>query len=290
MIIDMAEMNIPMEKLSTEMNRMGLNPCKPTSTNTSDYYTRQHETSRTSFARLEKGLLLMTYVYETSKSSLMSELALWNHRICISVIKKGQCNKPRGVCHHEHQTMFRQPNLCAKWYINNGCTKNANCCDDHQLKNVPSFHEVLDTSTDADVYNLIQFVRNFCGHYIGSVISETQALYREITIIMVHLVHALSQKHIQSIEHLYLFLEKTTIQQLIPKVDLLANLEQSFNVSDVFFDKRMNFRSDWYRSNSNKRSINFNNLSPRFVRHFNRILTEYYHERLKSRGAKAAWS
>ncbi len=51
---------------------------------------------------------------------------------------------------------------------------------------------------------------------------------------MVHLVHALSPKRSNSIEHLNLFLEATTIKQLIPSDDLLNELEKTYDVPDVF--------------------------------------------------------
>jgi hypothetical protein len=106
---------------------------------------------------------------------------------------------------------------------------------------------------------------------------------------MVHLVHILSLKQSNSIEHLNLFLEATTINQLIPEKDLLVELEKPYDIPEIFFDLGMNFNTYWYRNNVDKRGVDFNQLSPEFIAFFNNIFVEYYEGRLKSRGAKVPW-
>ena len=277
-----------MDALTKKTRTLKLNePDDYTASETSHYYATRKESGKVNFARLEKGLLLCIYAYETAKSSLAPEMALWDHRLCVNTIKDGQCTK---ACYREHQTTYRQKNLCAYWYMKDTtCDHGTKCRNSHRFDDVPKYHRYIRTETDADVFRLLRFVRNFAGHYIDSVIVEQQELYKDIAIVMVHLVHYLSRKHSSSIEHLNLFLEKTTIDQLVPQENLLVELQKSYDVPVVFFELSMDFNSAWYRSAGSKRCVDFNRLSPDFVEHFNGIFTSYYEGRLKSRGAKAAW-
>ncbi|CAF0779367.1 unnamed protein product [Rotaria sordida] len=262
------------------------------STQTTNFYATRNETNKINFARLEKGLLLFIYVYETAKENLAIEMALWDHRLCFYMIKDGKCTKPSGECHHEHQSTYRQTNLCSFWYINNSCTFGSKCKNSHNFEEVLKYHHFIRTETEMNVYKLIRFIRNFAGHYIDSAIKDSndqQDLYKDIIVVMVHLVHILSPKQQNSIEHLNLFLETTTINQLIPQEDLLVELKKPYDVPEIFLDLGMNFNTYWYRRGVNKQCIDFNRLSSEFILFFNNIFTEYYEGRLKSRGAKAPW-
>jgi hypothetical protein len=255
------------------------------------FYPNRKE--KINFARLEKGLLLFIYVYETAKSTLSSEMALWDHRVCFNMIKDGKCTKSSDQCHTEHQTTYRQTNLCPYWFINNSCKFDSKCKNTHHFEQVSKYHRFICTETEVDVYKLIRFIRNFAGHYIDSVISEKndqQDLYKNIIVIMIHLVHVLSLKRANSIEHLNLFLEATTINQLVPEKDLLNELEKPYDIPEVFLELTMNFNTYWYRYDAKKQSLNFNRLSSEFLTFFNNIFREYYEGRLKSRGAKIAWN
>jgi hypothetical protein len=244
------------------------------------------------FARLEKGLLVFIYIYETAKNTLSSEMALWDHRLCFYMIKDGKCSKSSEQCHHEHQTTYRQSNLCSFWYINNACTYGSKCKNSHHFQEVSKYHRFICTENEVNVYKLIRFIRNFAGHYRDSVITDQndqQDLYKNIIIVMIHLVHFLSPKQLNSIEHLNLFLEATTINQLIPEKELLIELEKPYDIPEIFFDLTMNFNNYWYQHNGNKQCVDFNRLSSEFIAFFNNIYIEYYEGRLKSRGAKAPW-
>ncbi|CAF3532414.1 unnamed protein product [Rotaria socialis] len=142
------------------------------------------------------------------------------------------------------------------------------------------------------LYTLIRFIRNFAGHYIDSAIEDSndqQDLYKDIIIVMVHLVHTLSLKRQNSIEHLGLFLEKTTINQLIQENDLLTEPEKPYSISEIFFGLHMNFNTHWYRRNGNKKCIDFDEFSIEFISIFNNLFNKYYEGRLKSRGAQPVW-
>jgi hypothetical protein len=119
--------------------------------------------------------------------------------------------------------------------------------------------------------------------------NDQQDLYKTIIIVMVHLVHILSPKSSNSIEHLNLFLEATTINQLISEKDLLIELEKPYEIPEIFFDLKMDFNTYWYRHNVNKQRVDFKQLSPEFIAFFNNIFKGYYEGRLRSRGAKPAW-
>ncbi|CAF0926596.1 unnamed protein product [Rotaria sp. Silwood1] len=271
---------------------LSLNENVSTSTQTANFYATRNETDKINFARLEKGLLLFIYIYETAKEKLAIEMALWDHRLCFYMIKDGKCTKPSGECYYEHQSTYRQTNLCSFWYINNTCQFGSKCKNSHNFEEILKYHRIIRTEIEMNIYNLIRFIRNFAGHYIDSAIKDSndqQELYKDVIIIMVHLVHILSPKQQNSIEHLNLFLETTTINQLIPGDDLLVELEKPYDVSHIFFDLHMNFNTHWYRRNANKQRIDFNQLSLEFISFFNNIFIEYYEGRLKSRGAKAPW-
>lgn len=257
---------------------------------TIDYYLNRKPSAKLTFARLEKGLLLFIYVYETSKNTVRSELDLWEHQVCVNLIKQGQCSKTTDQCRRNHETSYRQTDLCSYWYINNGCDFEKKCKNLHQLLDLDKCHRWIQTSTDYDVYRLIRFVRNFAGHFIDSVIHDEQSLYKDLIITMLHLVHYLSPNISGSVDHLNLFLEKTTIDQLIPSNDLLQKLAEPFDIPETFFEIHFDFNTNWYPGNRKKRSINFNALSSEFVHYFNGIFIQYFDGRLKSRGAKAAWS
>ncbi|CAF1128432.1 unnamed protein product [Rotaria sordida] len=161
---------------------------------------------------------------------------------------------------------------------------------DLHVEGVPNEHRYIRTETDANVFKLLRFIRNFAGHYIESVIHDQQELYKNVLVVMVHLVHALSRKNAGSIEHLNLFLEKSAVNQMITEENLLPELDKPFSVPAIFFDRRLNYSAAWYRPTGNKRDLKFNQLSQAFVTYFNRIFVEYYQGRLRSRGAKSAWS
>ncbi|CAF1409970.1 unnamed protein product [Adineta steineri] len=288
----MASKNPKTNVLTKQMNDLTLDQNVGKSIQTSDFYINRSEKDRINFARLEKGLLLFIYLYETTKSTLASELTLWDHRLCFYVIKDGTCTKTSDQCHHIHQTTYRQSNLCSFWYINKTCKFNSKCKNSHQFEEVSKYHRYLRTETEVNVYKLIRFIRNFAGHYIESVITDQndqQNLYKDIIISMVHIVHFLSLKQSNSIEHLNLFLEAATINQLIPKEDLLIELDKPYDIPSIFFDLSMNFNTYWYQNNTNKQCIDFNQLSSEFITFFNDIFTGYYEGRLRSRGSKAPW-
>jgi hypothetical protein len=276
--------------LVKKMTTLSLDQNAGIHTQTVDFYATRKETATINFARLEKGLLLFIYVYETTKGTLASEAALWDHRLCLYMIKDGKCSKSSDQCHHQHQTTYRQTNLCSFWYINNACTFGSKCKHSHQFEEVSKYHRYIRTETELHVYKLIRFVRNFAGHYIDSVINDSnnqQELYKDMIIIMVYLVHVLSPKYPKSIEHLNLYLEATTINQLIPEENLLIELEKPYDISEVFFDPSINFNTNWYRREPNKQCVDFNQLSPEFIACFEDVFFKYYEGRLKSRGAKS---
>ena len=277
------------DDLTKQLNALALGPDDETWTEMNDYYANRKEKDKVNFARLEKGLLLFIYVYETSKQTLASEMALWNHRVCLSLIKEGQCAKPAGQCFTDHQATYRQANLCPYWYINDGCTYGAKCRFSHQLENISKHHRYMLTQNDWTVFQLLRFVRNFTGHYIESAINDQQDLHKHMVVIMVHLVHVFSSKRAQSVDHLNLFLEKMTIDQLPSAATLLEKLEQPLRVPEVFLNFRMDFNETWFRASGPTRVVDFNGLSTEFVAFFNRIFKAYYQGRLKSRGAKQAW-
>lgn len=256
------------------------------------FYETRQDSKKVNFARLEKGLLLFIYVHETTKNTLQSELALWVHRLCIHVIKDGSCPKSRDKCHHGHETSYRQPNICSFWYTHS-CTYDEKCRYSHDFLLVTQYHHRILTSTDSIVCKLIRFVRNFAGHYIDSAIKDAndlQELHKEIVVLMVHLVHALSPKRANSIDHLNLFLEATTIKQLIPQDNLLQELAKPYDIPEIFFDSTVNFNTHWYRHGMNKRSVDFSQTSSEFVTYFNGVFVGFYEGRLKSRGASVAWT
>jgi hypothetical protein len=255
-----------------------------------NYYPNWKETDRIDFTRLEKGLLLFIYVYQTSESVLATEMLFWDHQLCVDMITTGKCSKSSNECRREHQTSYRQTNLCPKWYTDNRCTFGDKCEDSHRFEGIPNEHRYIRTENDANIFKLIRFIRNFAGHYNEYVIHDQQELYKDILLVMVHLVHALSRKNSGSIEHINLFLEKNAMNQMITEENLLSELEKPFNVPKVFFDRHINYSAAWYRPTANRHDIDFNQLSPAFVTYFNRIFVEYYQGRLKSRGAKPAWS
>lgn len=250
------------------------------------YYDAQ---STVTFARLEKGLLVFIYLYESSKNEMTGEIALWDHRACANMIVHGACTKAVGTCRCVHDIAYRQPNMCSYWYTNVGCQYGSRCRNMHGLQNVESSHRWIRNDSDYDVYRLIRFIRNFAGHYIDTVIDDQQALYKDIVVTMVYLVHYLSLKFETGIQHLDLFLEKTTINQLIPEDDLCTQLRQPWNVPEVFLESHFDFNSKWYRPDGQRKSIDFGQVSPDFIRYFNVIFSRYYDGRLKSRGAKKAW-
>ncbi|UJR32320.1 hypothetical protein I4U23_019784 [Adineta vaga] len=279
---------ITTDAITKKINNLAINKI----TDTAHFYRERSGKDKINFARLEKGLLLFIYLYETAKNTLASEIALWDHRLCYYMIKDGKCTKTSDQCHREHKTNYRQPNLCSSWYKTRSCTSNSKCKHSHQFEEVLKYHHYIRTETEMNIYQLIRFIRNFAGHFIDSVIEDQnnqQNLYKDIVITMVHIVHYLSRKKINSIEHLNLFLEATTINQLISEQDLLIELGNPYEIPEVFFDLNMNFNTHWYRFNGDKRCINFQQLSKEFVEFFNTIFVEFYEGRLKSRGAKAPW-
>jgi hypothetical protein len=282
-------MNALLEKIA------GMTLKQDTTTNisqASDYYEKRQGAKKVNFARLEKGLLLFIYLHETTKSTLSSELALWNRRLCIRVIKDGSCSKPRDQCRREHETLYRQSNICSFWYTHS-CTYDNTCRFPHEFLALSQYHHYILTNTDSIVCKLIRFVRNFAGHYIDSAIkdeNDLQELNKEMVVLMVHLVHALSPQRSTSIDHLNLFLEATTIKQLIPLDSLLIELEKPYDVPEVFFESTVNFTTHWYQHGINKRSVDFSQISSEFKTYFNGVLIGFYEGRLKSRGASAAWA
>ena len=53
----------------------------------------------------------------------------------------------------EHQTSYRQTNLCPQWYANDRCTFGEKCEDSHRLEGVPNEHRYIRTETDAMYLN-----------------------------------------------------------------------------------------------------------------------------------------
>jgi hypothetical protein len=282
-----------MDALSKQVAEITLEQDINTNTSqASHYYETRHGSKKVNFARLEKGLLLFIYVHETTKSTLQSEIALWDHHLCISMIKDGDCHKPRDQCRREHNTLYRQSNICSFWYTHS-CTYDKKCRYSHDFISISKYHHYILTSTDSIVCKLIRFVRNFAGHYIDSAIKnehDLQELHKEMVVLMTHLVHHLSPKRVNSIDHLNLFLEATTIKQLIPQNDLLQELEKPYDIPEIFFESTVNFNTHWYRHEANRRSVDFSQISPEFVRYFNGVFVGFYEGRLKSRGAPAAWA
>ena len=256
------------------------------------YYETRQGSKKVNFARLEKGLLLFIYVHETTKTSLHPELALWDHRLCIHIIKEGQCSKQRDQCRRIHETSYRQPDICSFWY-NSTCTYERKCRYVHEFTNISNHYQYIMNNTDHIVCKLIRFVRNFAGHYNDTAIKDDddlQELHKEIVIVMVHLVHHLSPKRTDSIDHLNLFLEATTIKQLISQDRLLELLEKPYSVPEVFLECVISYNTHWYQRECKRRTIDFTQLSSPFVKYFNDVFIEFYKGRLKSRGAVAAWT
>ena len=265
---------------------------QPNSSQASDYYATRQASRKVNFARLEKGLLLFIYVHETTKSTLRSELALWDRRLCIHMIKDGTCSKPREKCTYEHDTAYRHPNICCFWYTHS-CTYGGKCRYSHDFFQISTYHHLILNETDWIVCKLIRFVRNFAGHYIDSAIkddNDLQELHKEILVLMVHLIHILSPKRPNSIDHLNLFLEATTIKQMISQDDLLEELRKPYDVPEIFLNSMVNFNTHWYQHGLNKRSIDFGQMSAECVTYFNGVLVGFYEGRLKSRGASRAWT
>ena len=262
------------------------------STQASAFYPNTNSRRDVNFARLEKGLLLFIYIYEGTKDRLRYEVALWDHRLCFYVIKHGRCDPPSGQCHYEHQTAYRQRNLCRFWYMRQLCRFGPGCRNSHNFEQVEQYHNFIRTETDANIYKLIRFVRNFAGHYRDDVIRDTndqQDLHKNMIIVMVYLVHFLSGKPENSIEHLKLFLEAPTISQLIESNSLQAELRKPYDVPKIFLDLRVNFNAYWYKRNLDTQCVHFNQISRKCAAFFEEIFCRYYKGRLKSRGAKAPW-
>ena len=286
----MASKKTQMDVLAKKTKDLTLKSTTGSSIQADDFYPNRK--SPINFSRLEKGLLLFIYVYENAKNTLASEMALWDYNLCFYQIKDGKCTKPSDQCHRQHQTTYRQPNLCSFWYISKTCKNGSQCKFSHQFEDVAKYHRYLCTETEVNVYKLIRFIRNFAGHYLDSEITndhDQQDLYKNIIVAMVYRVHTLSPKHSNSIEHLTLLLDGTTINQLIPENDLLVELEKSCDIPEVFFDLRMNFNSHWYQRGANKQVVNFQQVSSEFLRIFADLFRKYFQGRLKSRGAKQAW-
>ncbi|UJR32838.1 hypothetical protein I4U23_020300 [Adineta vaga] len=262
------------------------------SSEASDYYETRRTSKNVNFARLEKGLLLFIYIHETTKDTLHLETTLWDRRACINVIKDGNCSKSREQCHREHEVLYRQPKICLFWYTQS-CKHQTNCRYSHYFDALSQYHHYIFTTTDNMICKLIRFVRNFAGHYIDSAIKDTddvQELHKEIVVLMVHLVHGLSRKRTDSIDHLNLFLEATTIKQLVSQDNLLKELEKSYKIPDVFFQSNVNFTTHWYKHGCSKRLIDFKQISPEFQTYFNNVFIGFYEGRLRSRGAPIAWN
>jgi hypothetical protein len=282
-----------MDKLSEKLAATTLQ--EDTDTNisqASNYYETRRGSKTVNLARLEKGLLLFIYIHETTKNILHSETALWDRRLCIHIVKDGNCPKPRDQCHREHNTLYRHSNLCSFWYTHS-CTYETKCRYSHDFLMISQYHHYILTNTDNMICKLIRFVRNFAGHYIDTAIqdeNDLQELHKEMVVLMVHLVHALSRQRANSIDHLNLFLEATTIKQLIPQDSLLRELEKPYDVPEVFFQSNINFTTHWYRYGTGKRSVDFTHVSAELITYFNSVFVGFYEGRLKSRGAPAAWT
>ena len=101
------------------------------------------------------------------------------------------------------------------------------------MERVPNENRYIGTETNADVFKLLRFIRNFAVHYME--------LYKDVLIVMVHLVDALSRENPGSIEHLHLFLEKSALNQITRKKNLLSELDKPFSVPVIFFDLYLNY-------------------------------------------------
>ena len=259
-----------------------------------DLYATRTTRYPITFARLEKGLLLFLHVYEQSAAQLETEMNLWDHKVCYYQIRDGKCLS-ENTCTHGHETKFRQEHLCQLWYI----TKKRECdgskCeDDHRFSEISLFHTHICTETDADAYKLIRFIRNAVAHFFDWMIVDTnhqQNLYMQMIFIMIYLVHFLSgtPKEEDSTTNLDVFLGKKTINQLIPREDLLAKLKNPCFIPEVFFKNYIDFNIDWYKSDGPTKCLDFNKLSNGFLEHFDYIFKKYYQRRLEPRGSESPW-
>lgn len=257
----------------------------------SNYYETRQASRSVNFARLEKGLLLFIYIHETTKDVLYPETTLWDRRVCVNVIKDGQCTKPRDQCRRGHDAQYRQADICTHWY-NYTCRYPLKCRFAHSFTAVAQHHRYILTDADNKTCKLIRFVRNFAGHYIDSAIpdgNDVQALYQEMVVLMSHLVHALSRKRASSIDHLNLFLEATTVKQMIGRDALLRQLDKPYAVPEVFLQPNVDFTTHWYQRGASRRSVDFKDISAEFRAFFNDVFTRFYQGRLQSRGAPTAW-
>ncbi|CAF2020875.1 unnamed protein product [Rotaria magnacalcarata] len=177
---------------------LSLNENICTSTQTSNFYTTRNQTDKISFARLEKGLLLFIYIYETAKDKLAIEMTLWSRRLCLDMIKTGSCSKPSNQCHREHQSIYRQANLCPFCYIKNSCKFGTKCKNSHYFEETSKYHRFIRTETEMNVYTLIRFIRNFAGHYIDSAIEDSndqQDLYKISLSLWQFLIYTTKSEH-----------------------------------------------------------------------------------------------
>jgi hypothetical protein len=252
---------------------------------TDNFYATKDNKNPIKYVSLDKGLHLFTDIYITTKSTFESEIALWDHRLCIKQIKKGKCKKATNECQYEHRTKYQQKNLCSDWYKKKLCEHGSNTEKSHNFEEVSKYHDFICTETDVNVYHLIRLARDLSANYSDSLISNSddrQCLYKDMIIIMVHLVHYLSPKHSNSIEHFNAFLGKTTINRLIPETNLLVELEKPYAIPEIFFDLGMTYDMYCSRSNMKTRLIDFNQLSPEFVAFFNNVFIDYFKQHLKS--------
>lgn len=256
-----------------------------------DYFREEKQTGDINFARLEKGLQVFIFIFESIKETCSNEAVLWNHKVCFHLISKGRCSKTKGECHFNHDSSFRQLNLCRTWYCLNNCPNGRKCQYEHTIIHAEKILTYLRTETDAHVYALIRFVRNFCAHYLDTPINKKwrTILYQYVIVVMATLVHRFSPQRTNSIEHLNLFLEKTTINYLVEHEQLLLLFTKPISVPNIFLNSYVSFKESWFDPTSKHESVFFEKVSTSFIELVKQEFLDYFLGRLKGRGAKAAW-
>ena len=225
-----------------------------------------YERAELNWMKLEKGLLLFTYLYGSSKARLATDVCLWENEK--KLLKKDLGSAEYSNIESVYSPKAAEANLSKEW---------------------AHASQYIRTQTDYDVYRLIRFVRNFGLFYFDPVIRHRSALFKDILLTMIHLVHHLSPKRPRSVEHIYLFLGKRTIQPWMSKKELLEQFIKPLDVPDVFFNRQVDFQTGWYTFRARRTKIDFNGLSSDFIQYFNRVFVRYYEGRLKSCRMKNPW-
>lgn len=237
------------------------------------------------YAHLEKGLLLFTCLNDTSgalKHDARVYAKLLSRQICYDTIIGNRYHN-KYQCQFDHSENFRQTNLCGKWYKNR-CTQKD--CEWEHFFEASNAQLHINNPTDLNVWNLIRFLRSFASHFKQSVIADKdlQSLYKEITVLMTHIVGCA----FPSIEKLRSFLHETLINQLDEKILQELDHYTPYNVPKVVFASYdIDFNSKWYIQSTPKVVVDFARLSPEFTDYLSKQLNEYYTERLQERGNRS---